>query len=57
MLDQLAVGVRKSRGAAGAASALTGPAWYQQQALRWATSTPLLFTNIDQQCVALTVEP
>ena len=34
VLDQLAVGARKSRGAAGAAAALTGQAWYQQQALR-----------------------
>ena len=35
VLDQLAVGARKSRGKGGAA-ALTGQAWYQQQALRWA---------------------
>lgn len=35
VLDQLAVGARKSRGAGNAAPALTGQAWYQQQALRW----------------------
>jgi hypothetical protein len=37
VLDQLAASARRSRGAGGASTALTGQAWYQQQALRWVT--------------------
>ena len=51
VLDQLAAGTRRSRGAGGASAALTGQACYQQQALRWVD--PQCHAHVDQRPAVL----